>query len=72
MKHNLLFLLTDEQRFDTMAAYGNGRIQMPNLDRLASKSCVFDFILSNQSEMRHLDLGNVDLAKPEKRFGHYA
>lgn len=39
---NLLFLYTDEQRFDTLAAYGNTRIQMPNLNRLAETSTVFD------------------------------
>ena len=39
---NLLFLFTDEQRADTLAAYGNDRIEMPNLNRLASESVVFD------------------------------
>jgi arylsulfatase len=39
---NLLFIFTDEQRYDTMAAYGNEKIQMPNLNRLASQSIVFD------------------------------
>ncbi len=39
---NLLFIFTDEQRADTMAAYGNRKIHMPNLDRLASQSCVFE------------------------------
>ena len=39
---NLLFLFTDEQRYDTMGAYGNGRIQTPHLDRLASESVVFE------------------------------
>ncbi|MFW6158042.1 MAG: sulfatase [Planctomycetota bacterium] len=39
---NLLFLFTDEQRADTMAAYGNTRIQTPNLNRLADESTVFD------------------------------
>jgi len=38
---NLLFLFTDEQRADTMAAYGNERIQTPNLNRLARESTVF-------------------------------
>ena len=39
---NLLFLFTDEQRADTMAAYGNARIQTPNLNRLAEQSVVFE------------------------------
>ena len=41
-KPNLLFLFTDEQRADTMAAYGNTAIQTPNLNRLASESTVFE------------------------------
>ena len=39
---NLLFLFTDEQRADTMAAYGNHRIQTPNLNRFAEQCAVFD------------------------------
>lgn len=39
---NLLFIYTDEQRFDTLAAYGNDQIEMPNLNRLADQACVFD------------------------------
>lgn len=39
---NLLFLYTDEQVFSTLEAYGNSRIRMPNLDRLARQSFVFD------------------------------
>jgi arylsulfatase len=40
-KPNLLFIWTDEQRADTMAAYGNTKIHAANLDRLASESIVF-------------------------------
>ena len=39
---NLLFLFTDEQRYDTLGAYGNGEIHTPNLDRLAATSTVFE------------------------------
>jgi len=39
---NLLFLYTDEQAAATLAAYGNGLIEMPNLDRLAARSLVFE------------------------------
>ncbi len=38
---NLLFIWTDEQRADTMAAYGNAMIRSPNLNRLAAESAVF-------------------------------
>jgi len=39
---NLLFLFTDEQRADTLGAYGNRQIQTPNLNRLADQSVVFE------------------------------
>ncbi|MCK4292391.1 MAG: sulfatase-like hydrolase/transferase [Planctomycetes bacterium] len=41
-KPNLLFIWTDEQRADTMAAYGNTRIHTPNLNKLAGESAVFE------------------------------
>jgi arylsulfatase A-like enzyme len=37
---NLLFLYTDEQAFNTLAAYGNTHIAMPSLNRLAEQSVV--------------------------------
>ncbi|MHC4474720.1 MAG: sulfatase-like hydrolase/transferase [Planctomycetota bacterium] len=40
-KPNLLFILTDQQRADTMAAYGNRKIHAPNLNKLAKESIVF-------------------------------
>jgi arylsulfatase A-like enzyme len=40
-KPNLLFLFTDEQRQDTMRAYGNPCIRTPNLDALAEQGVVF-------------------------------
>lgn len=36
---NILFLLTDDQRFDTIAALGNNAIHTPNLDRLVKRGC---------------------------------
>ncbi len=39
---NLLFIYTDEQAYRTMAAYGNERIETPNLNRLAAESVVFE------------------------------
>ncbi len=38
---NLLFVFTDEQAAETMAAYGNTVIDTPNFDRLAARSTVF-------------------------------
>lgn len=39
---NLLFIYTDQQRPDSLAAYGNDLIEMPNLNRLAEESVVFE------------------------------
>ena len=39
---NILFILTDQQRFDTMACYGNSSIHTPNLNALAGQSFVFE------------------------------
>ncbi|WDR07149.1 sulfatase-like hydrolase/transferase [Devosia rhodophyticola] len=41
-KPNLLFIYTDEQAFNTLKAYGNDQIDMPNLNRLADRSHVFE------------------------------
>jgi arylsulfatase A-like enzyme len=40
-KPNLVFLFTDQQRADTLAAYGNNAIKMPNLNQFARSSTVF-------------------------------
>ncbi len=39
---NLLFVYTDQQRADTLSAYGNDSIQMPSLNKLAEESVVFE------------------------------
>ena len=41
MKPNILFILTDDQRFDTIHALGNGQIKTPNLDRLVREGTAF-------------------------------
>lgn len=41
MKH-ILILFTDQQRYDTIGAFGNSHIQTPNLDALARDSVCFD------------------------------
>jgi len=38
---NILFIYTDQQRYDTLAVYGNEKIDMPNLNALAGQSTVF-------------------------------
>ena len=41
-KPNILFLFTDQQRFDTIHALGNERIITPALDEIANSAVVFD------------------------------
>jgi arylsulfatase A-like enzyme len=38
---NLLFIMTDQQRFDAMSCAGNSVLRTPNLDRLASEGARF-------------------------------
>ncbi len=41
-KPNILFILTDDQRWDALGCYGNQSIKTPNLDRLASEGTRLD------------------------------
>ncbi|MBC2602741.1 sulfatase-like hydrolase/transferase [Puniceicoccus vermicola] len=38
---NIVFFFTDDQRFDTICALGNGAIQTPHLDQLVEEGCSF-------------------------------
>ena len=38
---NILFLFTDDQRFDTLGALGNREVHTPNLDRLVERGTAF-------------------------------
>ncbi len=40
-KPNIIFLLTDDQRWDAMGAMGNNIIQTPNMDKLANAGVLF-------------------------------
>ena len=39
---NILFLITDQQRADSMGCYGNPAGTTPHLDQLAADGLVFD------------------------------
>ncbi|MCI0607229.1 sulfatase-like hydrolase/transferase [bacterium] len=41
-KPNILFILTDDQRWDTLGCYGNDVIRTPNLDKLAAQGARLD------------------------------
>ncbi|NOY59529.1 MAG: sulfatase-like hydrolase/transferase, partial [Calditrichaeota bacterium] len=40
-KPNIIFLLTDDQRWDTMGCMGNKIIKTPNMDALAKEGVLF-------------------------------
>ncbi|KAA5825233.1 sulfatase-like hydrolase/transferase [Algibacter amylolyticus] len=39
---NIIFLMTDDQRWDNMGCYGRPEFYTPNIDKLASEGVVFD------------------------------
>lgn len=77
-KPNIIFLLTDDQRWDAMGAMGNSIIQTPNMDKLANAGVLFQnayvttsiccvsraSILTGQYESKHhVNDFNTDLSK---------
>ena len=40
-KPNILFIMTDQQRFESIRALGNEQIYTPNLDRLVQRGLAF-------------------------------
>ncbi|WP_299472633.1 sulfatase-like hydrolase/transferase [uncultured Roseibium sp.] len=41
IRPNIVFIITDQQRFDTIAAHGHEHMETPNLDRLAEEGVSF-------------------------------
>lgn len=41
-KPNIIFLMTDDQRWDNMGCYGKPEFNTPNIDKLATEGVVFD------------------------------
>ncbi|MGD7653663.1 MAG: sulfatase-like hydrolase/transferase, partial [Verrucomicrobiales bacterium] len=41
-KPNIVFLMTDDQRWDTLGCYGRTDVLTPNIDKLAGQGVVFD------------------------------
>jgi arylsulfatase A-like enzyme len=39
---NIIFLMTDDQRWDNMGCYGRPEFKTPNIDRLAEQGVIFD------------------------------
>jgi len=77
---NVLFLLTDDQRPDTIAALGNPIIQTPNIDGLVRSGFVFENTYCMGSTMgavcnpsRHMLLSGMSLYRynPKQRDGTF-
>jgi arylsulfatase A-like enzyme len=77
---NVLFLVTDDQRADTIAALGNPVIKTPNLDKLARRGFVFRNAYCMGSTMgavcnpsRHMLLSGKSLYKydPKQKEGTF-
>ena len=47
---NILFIITDQQRWDTLGCYGNGQIVTPGFDRLAAEGVVFERCYTSSPE----------------------
>ena len=41
-RHNVVFIMTDQQRQDMLGCYGSGWVHTPSLDRLAASGCRFN------------------------------
>jgi arylsulfatase A-like enzyme len=41
MPPNILWICTDQQRWDTIASLGNAHIRTPNIDRLVAQGVAF-------------------------------
>ena len=42
VKPNIIFLMTDDQRWDNMGCYGRPEFNTPNIDKLAERGVIFD------------------------------
>src|SRR5690625_2403329 len=42
MKPNILWICTDQQRFDALGCYGNENVKTPNIDKLAQNGVLFE------------------------------
>ncbi|MFQ6078261.1 MAG: sulfatase [Thermodesulfobacteriota bacterium] len=49
-KPNVVLIMTDQQRYDTIGANGNSKIKTPNLDELSSQGVVFERAYSSCPE----------------------
>jgi arylsulfatase A-like enzyme len=62
---NLLFIMTDQQRWDTLSYGGNKCISTPNLDRLAREGAYLDYLGRPSSPCDGRSLRNVIDDRPD-------
>jgi len=80
---NIIFLLTDDQRWDALGVMGNNIIKPPNIDQLANKGLLFEnayvttsiccvsraSLLTGQYESRHnINNFNTDLSREAVQY----
>lgn len=41
-KPNIILIMTDQQRYDSLGCYGNSQVYTPNINRLASEGILFE------------------------------
>ena len=59
-KPNLLFIFSDQQRADTMAAYGNHWIETPGMNRLADTGSVIENCYVSSPNLHAVTLNHHD------------
>ena len=60
-KHpNILFITTDEHRFDALGCYGNTIIKTPNIDSIAEQGVLFERRICTKSNVHAISHGYHD------------
>ena len=67
---NVVFIFSDQQRYDTLACYGNSSMQVPHLNALADESFVFQKRLRHSTGVHTLARVDHDRAVPAHRRAH--
>ena len=62
---NILWICTDQQRFDTLGCTGNEWVHTPNLDRLASEGVLFETLMHKAPYARPAGEASLPAVIPE-------
>lgn len=63
---NILILLADQHRAESLGCYGNAQVRSPHLDRMADEGLRFTHCVSNHPENDPHDLDNL-INSPDHR-----